>query len=349
MVASILLTRALTGALADRAPHVGGRLRSLTCAGTGAARSKFGGAMSKFVVWKYACPLFVALGLVVCLASPAAAQAADPNPGNLSLSGTTDFTNAYMFRGIRQDESKVIIQPYAELDIALHSADKGLKSVGLNFGTWNSLHTGDAGLDSEASGFGCACGKLWYESDFYTTLAFGFTGGSLGITYTAYTSPNAGFNNVKEIMFKFTGDDSAALGKAAMHPYAIFAAEFNAANGHQADGGSKAGKYLELGVGPGWSAAAASLTFPIKVGLSVGDYYELNEGTARVPNFVDHKFGYFSVAGVVTVPIKGVPAAYGSWNLHGSVEVQKLGDTTKAFNLGESHQEIYTAGLGFSY
>ena len=198
-----------------------------------------------------------------------------------------------------------MIQPSAELDIALQSADKGLKSTSLNFGTWNSLHTGNAGLDSATSGFGCACGKLWYESDFYTTLALGFSGGGLGATYTAYTSPNAGFNNVKEIMFKFTGDDSAALGKAAMHPWAIVAVEFDADNGHQADGGSKAGKYLELGVSPGYSGAKAGIAIPVKVGLSIGDYYELNEGTAAVPNFVDHKFGYLSIAGIVTVPIKG--------------------------------------------
>ena len=54
--------------------------------------------------------------------------AADPNPGNLTCVGNVDFTNAYMFRGIRQDDTKVIIQPSAELDIALQSADKGLKS-----------------------------------------------------------------------------------------------------------------------------------------------------------------------------------------------------------------------------
>ena len=65
-------------------------------------------------------------------------------------------------------------------------------------------------------------------------------------------------------MFKFGGDDSAVLGKAAMHPWVIAAFEFDADNGHQADGGSKAGKYLELGVGPGYVGSTASLTFPSK-------------------------------------------------------------------------------------
>src|SRR3979409_2302993 len=223
---------------------------------------------------QHVAPLCAALGIFLCLSGSAYAQAAappDPNPGNLTFIGNVDFTNAYMFRGIRQDDTRVIVQPSAEVDIALHSADKGLKSASLNFGTWNSLHTGDAGLRSATSGLGCACGKLWYESDFYTTLALGFSKAALGVTYTAYTSPNAGFNNVKEIMFKLTGDDSAALRKAAMHPYAIVAFEFDTANGHQADGGSKAGKYLELGVAPGYTGAKAGIAVPVKVGLSVGD------------------------------------------------------------------------------
>ena len=88
------------------------------------------------------CRSVVVGGLVAMPTAVALAQApADPNPGNLSLLGNVDFTNTYMFRGIRQDDTKIIVQPSAELDIALHSADAGVKSVSLNFGTWNSLHT----------------------------------------------------------------------------------------------------------------------------------------------------------------------------------------------------------------
>ena len=80
-----------------------------------------------------------------------------------------------------------------DLGIAAYSSDGGLKGLGINFGTWNSLHSGDTGADGPS-------GKLWYESDFYTTLALGFGGGvSLSTTYTAYTSPNDGFTTVKEI------------------------------------------------------------------------------------------------------------------------------------------------------
>jgi uncharacterized protein (TIGR02001 family) len=267
--------------------------------------------------------------------SRAWAQDADPNPGALTITGNIDFLNQYMFRGIRQNSTGMAIWPSFDLGIAAFSGEGGLKSVGVNIGTWNSLHTGDTGQDGPS-------GKLWYESDFYATLGLGFGGGvSFATTYTAYTSPNNMFSTVKEIMFKLGVDDSGALGKAALKPYVIFAFEIDTEPGTgQADGGAEAGKYLELGISPGYAGSKASIAVPIKVGLSAGDYYEL-AGT-------DNKFGYFSIAGIVTVPLGGT-TKYGAWNVHFGAEYQKLGDTTKFFNGDESNQFIGSVGFGFSY
>jgi hypothetical protein len=278
----------------------------------------------------------LALVLVAFLAAPAAAQnAPDPNPGNLTFTGSFDFLNTYMFRGIRQDDTKLIMWPAADLGMAVYSGDGGLKSLGLNVGSWNSLHTGSAGADGPS-------GKLWYEGDFYATLGLGFGGGvSLGTTYTAYTSPNNMFTTVKEIAVKLGVDDTAFLGRAALKPYALLAFEMDTAPGlGQADAGDNAGKYLELGIAPGYSLTSASLAFPLKVGLSVGDYYELAG--------VDNKFGYFSVAGLVTVPIGGT-TSFGTWNVHGGAEFQALGDTTKVINGGEDTKVIGSFGIGLSY
>ena len=138
-----------------------------------------------------------------------------------------------------------------------------MKSVGVNIGTWNSLHTGDTGTDGPT-------GELWYESDFYATLGLGLGGGmSLAATYTAYTSPNNAYTTVKEIAFKLGVDDSRHLGKAALK-YAIVAFEFDTSPGvGQADGGLKAGRYLELGLAPGYSGSKASLSVPVRVGVSL--------------------------------------------------------------------------------
>ena len=277
----------------------------------------------------------VTVAVVTLLAAPASAQGPDPNPGNLTFTGSMDFLNAYMFRGIRQDDTGVIMWPAADLGMAVYSGDGGLKSASVNLGSWNSLHTGDTGSDSRT-------GKLWYEGDFYATLGLGFGGGvALSTTYTAYTSPNNAFSTVKEIAFKLGVDDSGYLGAAALRPYLILAQEFDTAPGlGQADGGDNAGTYLELGVAPGWAGEAVTLAFPVKVGLSAGDYYELAG--------VDNKFGYASVAAMVTVPLGGT-TMFGTWNVHGGVEFQALGDTTEAINGGDSSKVIGSFGFGLSY
>ena len=273
-----------------------------------------------------------ALGAAAALvwAAPASAQSTDPNTGAMTLTANFDFVNAYMFRGIPQDESGVIMWPSADLGIALFSGDGGLKSVGVNIGTWNSLHTGDAGLNNLVNG------KMWYESDFYASVGFALSGGTtVGVTYTAYTSPNGLFGTVKEIAFKLSVDDSGRLGAAAVRPYVLVARELSG----QADGGAEEGTYVELGVAPGLTFSRVGVSVPVRVGLSAGNYYEGLNG--------DETFGYFSVAGIATVPFTSMPTRFGAWNVHGGVEYQRLGDRN-SFAFGKN-QAIYSIGVGFSY
>ena len=285
----------------------------------------------------------VIAGLMTVTLSGVAAAQDDPNPGNLTLTAAVDFSNAYMFRGIRQEEDGLIMWPAGDLGIAFFSGDGGLKSAGVNVGVWNSVHSGPSGTDGR--------GKSWYEGDFYATLGLGFGGGvGFATTYTAYSSPNNAFSTVKEIMFKLSVDDSGYLGKGAVKPYVAIAREIDVEDvgQGQADGGAEAGTYMELGIAPGWAAEAVSLAFPVKVGLSLSNYYESPSGE-------DGKFGYFSIAGTVTVPLKGVPASYGAWNVHAGVEFQKYGSTLEdlnhAFGLDPdaSSKVIVSGGIGLSY
>ena len=276
----------------------------------------------------WACVL--ALGLSAAVVSPARAQdSGDPNPGAVTLTAGFDFTNAYFFRGIPQDDTGVVMWPYGDLGFALFSGEGGLKSVSVNVGTWNSLHTGDAGSDGPT-------GELWYESDFYAPLGLGFKSTTFGVTYTAYTSPNGLFGTVKEISFKLAVDDSGLLGAAAVKPYVLLARELDG----QADGGTNEGTYLEIGGAPGVALARASVTVPVRLGLSLGDYYEGFEG--------DETFGFLSVAGVVTVPFTSMPTKFGSWNVHGGVEFLLLGDRNEAV-FGDSSHVIGSIGIGLSY
>lgn len=264
--------------------------------------------------------------------SRAAAQA-DPNPGSLTFTGSTDFTNAYMFRGLRQDDTGVIIWPAADLGISIFEGTGAVRSMSVNIGTWNSLHTGNTGSDGPS-------GKLWYESDFYSTLSFGLPYGvTLGATYTAYTSPNNSFSSVKEIAFRLAVDDS--VNSISVRPYALLAFEMDTSPGFgQADGGFDAGRYLEIGVAPTLATPFVAVSIPIKVGISVQNYYELAG--------VDHEFGFFSVGAAASVPL-GRTTRFGLWSVRGGAEFLSLGDTPEAFNGGDQSKLVFSIGIGFVY
>jgi hypothetical protein len=275
-------------------------------------------------------------GVLLSLVSAGAAMAqGDPNPGALTFTGGLDFPSTYYFRGIRQEvDPALTLWPYGDLGIALASGDGGIKSVGVNIGVWNSLHTGSSGSDSPVN-------RNHYEEDFYATLALGFGGGvTLGTTYTAYTSPISFFDTVNELSFK--------VSKAHMlNPYGLLAIELDSEG--QADVGANKGTYLELGVAPSWALGGNGVTLgiPVKVGMSVSDYYELPNGGP------DRRFGFLDIGGLVTVPL-GTPGRFGSWNVHGGANVLIFGDTTEAYNVNSSgdskgSQVIGLFGIGVSY
>ena len=236
----------------------------------------------------------------------------DPNPGALTVTGGLDAPSVYVFRGIVQEsDPKVTLFPYADLGIALASGAGSLKSVGTG-GFTEHLH---------------------YEEDFYATLALGFGKGlTFGTTYTAYTSPNFVFDTVTELSVKVSQS-------GRFSPYGLVGFELGA---HGADGGAKKGTYLEVGVGPGFSLGSKMrLTITVKLGASLKNYYELNG--------VDHRFGFLDVGALVTVPLSGASNRFGSWNVHGGVDVFTFGDSTKAFNAGDKNKIVGLVGVGLTY
>ena len=74
---------------------------------------------------------------------------------------------------------------------------------------------------------------------------------------------------------------------------------------------------------------------PVKVGLSAGNYYELDG--------VDNKFGFFSIGGVVEVPVGE------HFSVHTGAEFQALAETTKALNNDKGSRVIGSFELGFSF
>jgi hypothetical protein len=280
-------------------------------------------------------------GLTIATPAPAMAQgAADPNPGALTFTGSVDFPTLYYFRGIRQEtEQKLTMWPYGDIGFALSSGEGAIKSSAINFSVWNSLHTGSSGSQTDGR-------SSHYEEDFLATLTLGFAQGmSLATSYIAYTSPNGGFATVKELDIKVAKSGMIA-------PYGLIAFELSekgqADGGHLGDG--KKGTYVELGVGPNWPLAGgkATLTIPLKLGMSLKDYYE------SPIDGEDKKFGYFDIGALVTFPLTGIPSQFGSWNIHGGADVLVLGDTTEAFNInkdGETKKNkvVGLFGIGVTY
>ena len=248
-------------------------------------------------------------------ATPASAQ--DPPPV-VVVTGGLDFVNQYNFRGLRQNTDGISIWPYVDLGFTPYRGDGGLKTLGVNIGSWNAFHTA---LDD----------NKWYESDIYGTVGFGFSNAALAFTYTSYTSPADLFAHVKELAVKLS--TPGPVGGVALNPYGLVA--FELTDDGQADAGDAKGTYIELGIAPGFSGARASLAVPVKVGLSASDYYEFGTGE-------DSKFGYFSIGGLVTVPM-GAHA-----NVHFGAEFQTFGDNVKTYN-SQDTAGIISGGLGFAF
>ncbi len=278
--------------------------------------------------------VIILASLTLMATSAAAQEPANSQAGRVMVAGRIDFLNAYTFRGLKQDDTGLIVWPSVNLGVRVYQGSGALRALTLNVGTWNSLHTGAAGSDGPS-------GDRWYESDIHATLNFTVAGGvAVGTAYRAYTSPNDLFTTVKEIVLRLAVDDRVTLGSIPVRPYALAAFELDTKAGvGQADGGFEAGKYLEVGASPRFALSALEIAAPVKVGLSLGGYYEL---AGR-----DHTFGYFSTAGVVTVPV-GRRTKFGAWNVHGAVEYQLLGEMTKAINNGDSSGVIGSIGIGWS-
>jgi hypothetical protein len=290
-------------------------------------------------VWAVA---VIVTGLIGLTAADAQAQDKGPNTGRISLSMGMDWTTHYFFRGILQEDQDYILQPYGDVTFKLLEGQGPLTNLGFTLGLWNSLHGGPSGVDGTAS----VDPKIWYEADFYAKLgATLFENFTAAMIYTAYMSPNDRFATVEEIAFGLAYNDSKLLGPFALNPSVLIAFELDG----QADGGRDEGTYLQIGLTPGYTfndkgTYPVTLTLPLVLGLSLGDYYE-RVGVGGD----DDTFGYFSASLAASMPLKLVPPAYGAWQLKGALTYITLGDSMKAANNRDSSEVIGTIGIALTY
>lgn len=262
-------------------------------------------------------------------AAPAASTQPAPDPPAskpVTVTAGMDFPTAYLFRGIFQEDSGFIGQPFVDVGIA------AAPNVTINAGLWNSFHSGPSGSDHEDR-------NAWYELDYYASATFLVGKWKPGALYTAYSSPNDAFSTTHELALVLAYDDSANT--VPLNPKAVLAFELEG----QADGGSSKGTYLELGVRPVFTVAPhdrypLTLAVPAKMGLSLNDYYE-------GPNGSDG-FGYFDLGGILSVPLAFMNGKT-TWEIHGGVDIFWLGENLKAFNGGDGVKAVGVIGFSLVY
>lgn len=267
------------------------------------------------------------------------------NSGSVSFSLGVDFTTNYLFRGINQEDSGFIAQPWFEATFELCEGGDLIKDISLTAGIWNSFHENHTFATPNGTG-----PDSWYESDIYAGLNFGIGDQwAGGIQYVSYTSPNDAFDTIQEIIFSLAFDDGSCwaqhdnlpAGFEGLQPYIVIGVEVQ-----NTAFGPDEGVYLELGIEPSFllidnADHPVTLSIPLAVGLGISDYYE----TATD----DDDFGFVDLGFVFGVPIGCIPDDYGQWGLSAGVHVFFLGDNTELANNGDDVQIVGTVGITMDY
>ncbi len=301
-------------------------------------------AVASWIIWsRWLATGLVASTLVVGAPPQVGAQqeatTADPgNTGRLTLNMGVDWVSEYFFRGIAQQVGGANFQPYGSVAFKLIENMGPLTALTATPGIWNNWHAGGGNLVEPVDP------EFWYEADLYFTLAATLVERvTLGLTYTAYTSPNDSFGTVQELAFVLTVNDSQWLGAFALNPSFLVAGELTG----QADAGRARGVYLQLGIAPSYTFAPESpypltVSFPVTLGLSASNYYEFATGD-------NPAFGYVQFGPAVAVPLGFIPKSFGAWVVKGALELLVLGDTLEALNDNEAVKPIGRIGVSVVY
>jgi len=256
----------------------------------------------------------------------------DPNTGAFTLTGGVDWTTAYFFRGYNQEDTGLILQPYATLTTNIYDGDSF--DINLYGGTWNSFHSEQTLASSGPSS--------WYESDAFFGADFVIDKFTIGAIYTFYMYPNGAFETIQELGFKVSYDDLDLMKKAGvdfgLKPYFGIYIETDDGNGTE-------DTYAEVGIAPSLALGSTGVTIsvPIALGLSIDDYYLDSSGDNEV-------FGYGSISLLGSIPIP-MPAKYGAWTLTAGVQyIQLFADSAEAANDGGTEYEVLgKVGVSFAY
>ncbi len=263
-----------------------------------------------------------------------------PNHGRFHFSFNSDFTTAYMFRGILQERNGFIWQPSADVAFTLYEGDGVLSSAAVGFGIWNSVQT-------EKTGYSGNGPSNLYETDYYPSVTLGWSPGiETSLTYLLYTGPNGSFDTVQQLDLGVAYDDSELLGAWALSPAATFSFELE----NSSFGSDQTGKYFELTIEPGLDLTLPieaaddypiTTSFPMALGLSMDKYYA--DGTGN------QTFGFYSFGLAMSVPISFIPQELGAWSIGAAINCYVLSDTLKQLVDNDNPFPVGTGSISMEY
>jgi hypothetical protein len=279
----------------------------------------------------------VALAALTVPSYAMAEDAVDPNTGALSFGLDLNYTTSYFFRGYNQEDIGLILQPNLFVGFNVVSSDD--LTVDLKVGTWNSFHEEQTGGDN-----------MWFESDLYALATVGLMQKFyFNVGYTAYFYPNDAFDTIQELGISASFSDAAMWKEAGVENFAL-----NPEIGiykETSDGNGTQDAYAEIKLTPSVTLdlqdvpylGNASLSFPIKLGLSLDDYYLDSDGD-------NETFGYGSIGVATSIPL-AMPAKYGAWSINAGVEyIHLFADSAELSNDGGTDYELIgTLGLSIRY
>ena len=96
------------------------------------------------------CDVVVACAITLVASTAIAQESSSSGSPVFVAAGGVDVANHYMFRGVRQNSTGMVVWPFTELTAHVLSSEGTLRRIDANVGFWNSLNTGDTGADGPA-------------------------------------------------------------------------------------------------------------------------------------------------------------------------------------------------------
>lgn len=273
------------------------------------------------------------LVLLVAVASPERSLAQDPYgmgrfepEERMNFIGGFDFLSAFYWRGIVQENDNFILQPWFNLTAGGVAGGDFVQNLDIGVQNWNSIELNPGGQSDD-----------WFRSDLLFEFSMDMSDEwKIQPYYGWYKSPENNFNTITELGVNVTFRD-----EGGWNPSATLAFELEG----QADGIAPSGTFLGLGIAPETTAGDdIDISFPIRVGLSLGDYYQNPNN-----NDEDDFFGYAEAGIDVRIPFEIFPSEYGDWTFNLGLHVLYLGDAAAALNNDTEVELFGYAGVSFVF